>query len=303
MRTLSPYLVLIALLFVITSCSVDQESVIENDPSNFSIETTDVDNISTQTGQRFYDTSPLSQESIDLERGMQWASYIAAYTLMHYPEAKEDFIDKKGPRRYVSLSNVIGLDTSNPANEFQNTYKEILIDFITIVLEEEDNQKSSNNRFEASDLPENCRPETASNIPPPPLGPNGQNGAPELENPIPVEEEAEIIATNFINYILQNNCLEFFFPLNINDNDFSQISSTAHPLTSSDSNTAIARNRSSVFPGNTCHNQMTTLEYIISSNYTPATDEIIIVTRPKTSVNPNPDCVYQYDINFSQFLN
>lgn len=303
MKTLIPYLV-VTTLIVLISCDVDQDPLIENDSSNLIVKIIEPKVETTTTEQRAHIQESLSQESIDLERSMQWASYIAAHTLTYFPDAAEDFLDKKGPSDHIDLSEVIGTDISNPDNEFQNRYKESLVFFVEILLREKQNGKG-NKGLGSPDatLPDICRPETASNTPPPPLGPTNPNGAPQSGDPLPFEVEVEIIANNFIASILANECLEFYFPLNMYNDDFDQISSTAHPLNSSLNNNAIARNRIPIYPGDICNNQHYTLEYTITPDYVSTTSDVVIVTRPKMSITPNPNCMYEYDINFTQFLN
>lgn len=298
MRTLNPYLVLIALLFSVISCTVDQEPIIENDSSNFIIETSNSDQVSNQTEQRSVYTQALSPESIELERNMQWVSYITARILHSNAEARESFVNQiqSGPgivlKPRISINNILGntIPDSDPfKSAFINNYTHYLAFSLGCV----------------------NRPGGTTATPPPGSTPPGTaptTAAIEFPNNNIIlnrNQELEIdchdplvmaaLVDEFINFIVNNHCLELYFPNGISDIEYDTITSTAHPLTS-----LLSSNSGyySYYPSE--NSTITNIEGVtVDQTYVTNTSDPVVVVRPKKSRR----CLYaQFNFDLTDFL-
>lgn len=299
MRTLNPYLVLIALLFVITSCSVDQEPIIENDASNFIIETSDADNASTQAGQRFYDPLALSSDDIELENHMQWVSYITAAVLHTDSEARERFMDEINPGPSTALKPTILIDDVlgshiPDTDPFKDAFRQSYNHFLLVALD--------------------CiRPGGATATPPPGSNPPGSalnsttinslktaNSNQKVTIDPDCFEYVESLRQEFMNTIINKNCLELYFPNGITDTEYRSITSTAHPLVDGlNENIGYFRHWVSISTSGVIIEIIETDETTVDQSYIDATNDPVVVVRPKK----NRRCLYsEYNFDFTNFL-
>ncbi|WP_299766329.1 hypothetical protein [uncultured Dokdonia sp.] len=299
MRTLNPYLVLIALLFSAISCTVDQEPIIENDSSNFIIETSGSDQ-TTQGGERFYDPL-LSPESIELENHMQWVSYIAAAAIHNNPEARERVIDQITPvpgpvaeqKPSVLINDLLGSDIPD-TDPFKDAFRRSYNYFLLVALD--------------------CiRPGGATATPPPGSNPPGNILNPNTINNFKIAnsnetatidpdcfEYVESLRQEFMNTIINKNCLELYFPNGITDTEYRSVTSTAHPLVEGvNENTGYFRHWVSISTFGVIIEVIQTDEITVDQSYINTTNDLVIVARPKK----NRRCLYsEYNFDFTNFL-
>lgn len=147
-----------------------------------------------------------------LENYSQWAAFTTSWLLRYSPEAQSLFQHNMSAENTVSFDDVFGPAISEPGYNFAADFKSRLAQYI------------------------NCcpDPDTEDEKPPPP-----PPGDPPFGGGDPTTEE---IVNNIVDYLVFDNCMEFYFPngLNFNYKTFS-ITSTAHPLTTVESNNGILR--------------------------------------------------------------
>jgi len=211
----------------------------------------------------------------DLEEKLQWASYIAAKVYIENRAARNEFhAAKKG--NTVSLQELLG--PSNSDSAFYKVFKNELIDLFRIQERNDDDEDDDGEEDEPlGDILICCT------LPPPPPGD---------------------AAGRFIDYIVSENCIEFFLPnlhLIRNPSKVGSVTSTAHPLTNADSNDGYWRYATpTIYPDGFYG---TARKIKVDKKFVAEEQTLVIAARPVR--NPrDPNCNYDiYDvIDFTKFL-
>ena len=194
----------------------------------------------------------------EFETKMQWASFLAAMVLEENEDARIEFSNLiNSQNKTISFKDIFTdpIKTPSIAPAFQDQFLELLGYYSLYV----------------------CIIGKPENVPMPPTA----------------TEDPTCIAY-FLKYIINDNCLEFYFPVELDLTPVLPISSTAHPLTSVNNNYGFKRQIKS---GGI---SIVTEEDINPEYLTQNKD--IIVTRPIN--NSNGECDYsEFGIDFTLFLN
>lgn len=190
---------------------------------------------------------------IELETKMQWTSFMAAAALDLDPLARAEFMALTS-----GLTNTISLKKvlkpSSIAPNFKAKFLELLDSYSMYI----------------------CG-----------------TGKPEIGEVPQTMAQDPICAAEFLQYIYNDNCLEFYFPKGLVLNPILPITSTAHPMTQANSNYGFKRHQK--IPGVTILSKMKVNSSYLSSN------KDIVVVRP---IDGSVDCDYSdYGVeNFTLFL-
>lgn len=256
---------ILVLLLSITFLSCEKES-----PENEDLVNTDVANF----GGDFEGTpDPCCGEENLFERQLQWFSYISAEVVIGNPDARTEFLNlnlnANTEDTAIAISDLIGPD--NLAPTFNSTFFDYLVYHI--------------------ENPYNW-PDTSLGTPPPPPTPGG----------FPDTTPVEVIANIYYDIMLNSNCVELYFPNDLNfTTDNFELTTTSHPLTTSGAN-----------EGRRWHFQLLSGGYIhppaVINPFYAANHTNIFVARPyRTGFQTDSDatsCSYdEYpNIDFEDFL-
>ena len=207
-----------------------------------------------------------NDNDILLERRMQWASFITAKVLKNSEEGRAYLLNVLNHESALDID--ILLDTPNA---FYNTFYSYLLDY----LEEE---------HVSSGVIGDPRPDLEKDKP---------------RRPIMNSRSPEQDAADYIEYLVNLNCVQLYFP---NDLQFPEdgfiMTSVAHPLVESDSNKGFIRYFTEVTPDGSI-----TEAVIVDPTYVVVNDNII-VARPKR-IFADIECSYLEfpGLDFTEFLN
>ncbi len=171
----------------------------------------------------------------EFETKMQWASYLAAMVLEINEEARNEFSGLiNGQNKTISVKDIFSDQTiaSSIAPAFRDQFI-IFLSYYSLFV---------------------CEPGKPENVPKPPS---------TSQDPTCIQY--------FLDYIIKDNCIEFYFPNELDLSPVLPISTTAHPLTQADNNYGFLRYEK--FPGIT-----SVMEKDIDPTYLINKD--IIVARP-----------------------
>ncbi len=203
-------------------------------------------------------TDKSSYDALLFEGRMQWTAFIAAKVLLHNKNARTE-VTNMISNKTIALEDLINTDDVTET-AFEQDFMYELTEYYRYVRNPEEDR--------------------------PPHGISGccTNGT------------AEEHAAAFVNYMVNMNCVELYFPNYIiyAGNNPTEISSTAHPLTEFDSNYGYIRYAE-------LQSDSPTDEVIVNQNYVD-THHIMIIARP---VRDTERCEYR-DIpvdDFTEFLN
>lgn len=212
----------------------------------------------------------------DFERHLQWVSFITGRVLRYNEEARIEVNNllSSNPVGDRSIDLNILLDERDPSLlEFNTHFRDALALYLFII-------------------EDNGRPGLALDIPP---------FAPD----VPVEDsiilESIIGIDDFMDYVLEENCVEVYFPKDMVYVGLFEISTTAHPLRNDLSNIGYLRHYK---PINGPFNPVLIEEVTIDLSYVDLNDNIIVARPVRTSLGSS-SCAYQeYDdiVDFTLFL-
>ncbi|WP_298892424.1 hypothetical protein [uncultured Psychroserpens sp.] len=198
-----------------------------------------------------------------LENHLQWVSFIAAEIILYHPDAREEFLAKLDVNGTVALEELIGNDMSM-GGSFRDTFDQILYYHVCIDIFGQCGKPGS-----VSGTPN--RPASSSN------GTGGGGILPGFE--------VEWAVADFRNFVLSQNCIELHTNYNsvlvgafiVND-----MTSTAHPLNTDDSNIGIRR-----------YSQLGTQPILSVDNAYMATN-LTLIARPfrPNAVSIGDECSY-----------
>lgn len=209
-------------------------------------------------------------ETATFERRMQWASFIAAKALLRSNLGQAELISLiNNVENSVTLKEVL---IENAAPYFKEEFYLLLIEYLQEDLHLPKFEKDKPRR----PIYGGCRGE---------LDPN------QLSNK----------ARAYVNYLADENCTEFYFPLGLSDISIKTFISTAHPLTLKDFNTGYERYHDLVIIEG---EETFTNEIIVSPLNITTPLSNIVVTRPFRVPLQNVCDYGEYPgIEFSDFLN
>jgi len=245
------------LLFGFSSCQYENTEL--NEEQNHSNYLFINDDHNKEVNPLLYENKVMDSETF--ERTMQWASFIASEILKYNSSARNEIyneIRKSG--NHLKLVDLIG-DTRSSTPIFKSSFI-ILIDY-----------------YIAGNVP---HPDSDKAKPEPPI--------------VPGHATIEAQRVIFINNLILHNCVELYFPNELNLDMDEPITSTAHPLDNSSSNIGIKRH-------NLYDNYSTTSAITIDNNYINVNNNIIIARPYRTFGTDGNNCAYlDYgNINFADF--
>ncbi|GAB5399009.1 MAG: hypothetical protein Aureis2KO_05940 [Aureisphaera sp.] len=208
-----------------------------------------------------------------LENYSQWAAFTTSYLLRYSPDAQSLFQHKLGAGNVVDFDDVFQHSISAGPYNFAKEFKSRLFYYI------------------------NCcpDPDDETQKPPPPGTPPFGGGDPD----------PEVLVQQIMDYLLQDNCMEFYFPNGINFWGQYSITSTAHPLNTTLENSGILRIHTPIV-NEDYPNGISTFPQLVNDEYA-GTGNMIIMARPVRSTSPptpTDPCLYtEYsDVDFTLFL-
>ncbi|MFC4633099.1 hypothetical protein ACFO3O_04230 [Dokdonia ponticola] len=292
MKKQIPYVVAFFLTLFI-GCQTD-DAILESDALHLSIQQDQKEIRLEDTLQnRGFSSAPfLTPEAIELERIMQWVSYITADVLFNDEVARNAFINElysasSSMKPFILLNDVLGNEVHDQdpfKAAFRNSYKNILLEIYQIT-----NIECPGGATER-----------------PPTGSNGGNGSPVFidtfnQRSISIQD-INALVEEFMNYIITEECLEIYFPKGItNSSEYASITSTAHPL--------IARATESLgykryITQIICGDVNEIVYQDVNRAYINSTDGPVVLVRP-TRFSPNQtSCEYTaYNFDFTTFMN
>ncbi len=249
-----------ALCVILASCQRDNEALIFNQETKLTVQKNDSKGyqIPTESSRNPFTTASAKI----LEKRMQWTSFITAIVLRENVAARNDFIDRVSGQNTVLLENLLGHNISN-----SSPFKSSFLHYLEFYTNPESNTGVS------------CPGGSVDDPGMPPFR-NGEIGTGD-----------DVLA--FMNYILNDNCIEFYLPKPFQFNINFTIASTAHPLTSDSTSQGYIQ-----YSNN--YNCLLGREFIISPIYIVYNSNIIVARPIITN-----DCEYtEYSgIDFTDFLN
>ena len=212
---------------------------------------------------------------------MQWASYIAAQTIMSDGDIRIEVFNILNGREAIPFEELIGRNTSS-----NTLFRAKFIDILNLLI---DSTRSVG-----------PGPTTGMETPPPPVIDCGC-GAPT--------EETEFFVNLFFQALLIENCVELYMPEGFSP--FTPISvphsitSTSHPLSTESFNKGIIHYSEPIFNGS--FDVTSEGVDVVDSNYVANTNnDIVIVVRPfrPNTISLYDPCTYEEfsNIDFTDFL-
>ena len=256
-------------LFLFLSCESNMET----------IETIELENETTILKGRITNLGSIDPHA-GFQKKLQWVSYIAAEVIMSDSSYRQEIYNYLQGRETATLEELIG---RNSTLNFKDQFISILRDFLSL-------------------YPGRDEPVLGTQSPPLPIITCDEELGEECLAPINGDVTGTL-TTIFLTSILENNCIELFFPDGINplvnQNLPFSITSTAHPLNYDDFNYGFMH--SSVTSATSDDNGVTEINYV-DNNYLNTVTDNVIVARPYTN---NSTCTYPEFllINLSAFLN
>lgn len=214
---------------------------------------------------------------------LPWVSYITAKVLKDYPATRSEVNIKMDPNDVIKLDQLVTADGTLNGLSFNKRFKDVLELLICQQID--------------------CgKPE--EEIVTPPNGPfNGGGGggfAPDLDPTVfsSFEGDVQELASAFLNYMIEENCVELYFPKGqlIYFGNF-EITTTSHPMNNNVKNTGYKRLHTPLITGENCTVELVDLTYVSNNNN-------IIIARPFPALTVGMDCDYSsYGVSdFTQFL-
>lgn len=248
--------VLVASLLVLSCSKDDSQEVIQFDSSQES-------NLrGPQQGN-----NPGAIDAVQLEKTLQWVSYITGVISIDNSSYTSMLNSNLSLRKTIPLEDLIG---SSP----------ISISFKNDFLEEVESA------IQTGDI--QC-PGTQSDPPPIPPSPNG-NGEP-IAN-VGQERTFDLtVVQPFLDWVLDDNCIELYFPTGMNHGAGDSITSTAHPLDNTNDNNGY-RHASASGLGSACSSTYAVPN--VTEDYVSLTQSWnhVVMARPFNSSAPGSPCDY-----------
>ncbi len=255
------------LLLAVFFVSCESEEIQNDSPQNLDTTSLELGNESLSPNS-FMPSDPAT-----LENYSQWASFVTSYLLRHSADAQNLFVSNMSTGKTVDFDVAFAIPDNPSDYNFPNDFKKTLLRY----------------------LDGSWSPDTQTTKPPTPGTPPFAGGG---------EVDPEVLTQQIMDYLLQDNCMEFYFP---NSLSFVRapftITSTAHPLTTADSNDGIIRLYTHIPDPNNGNLPSSTFPQLVNDEYA-ALGRMIIVTRPVRESTPGSPCLYdEYPgLDFRLFL-
>ncbi|AUC14795.1 hypothetical protein BTO06_06400 [Tenacibaculum sp. SZ-18] len=220
---------------------------------------------------------PTSQENDNFEKTLQWVSFISTRAIMNNPILRMEMYSILQGRNAVSIQELLGPNVNS--------------NFKTKFIQELENYSGSNN---SNQIVHNTLP--GIQTPPRPIK-TCEDNSQICSSPYPGDQIFDI----FWNEILVDHCIELYFPKGfsplISNVDNNSITSTAHPLNTSNFNDGFKHN--TIITDDTDIYGVTTIS-TINTSYLNTPRDFVIVARPVRTISK---CKYdEYNLNFLSFL-
>ncbi len=230
-------------------------------------------NLSVQNDTELSNSKSQGTDAAVFENYLEWAGYLSLR------------LAAENPGHYNQISNAIQLDgtiqlyqllSESGETTFQAAFEDLMVDILT------------------NDLPD---PDTDGAKPPPP------NGDPPFGPP--TEEEAQQIVDDMIDYLVVDNCVEFYFPNGFGPwNGFTTMTSVAHPMNTDNYNDGIRRHYFPIYNALYPNGTNTDIVTVNQAYVNVSTNFSILIARPVKASTPfDPMCQYnEYSgINFQNW--
>ncbi|PHS67154.1 MAG: hypothetical protein COB12_04470 [Flavobacterium sp.] len=278
MKKIKLYFPLVVVCLLIFSCQKEQLNELNDNNANYS--QTSSNNKSENLSITPYGGSD-NKAPIDpcLEDRMQWVSYVTTSVLYYEEDARNNFLNTIANNETMALENLIG------GSVMSSVFKTKFLEYLYLY---------SSPEYPQGDLFNACPDGTIDEPLWPPFTTGGDNGG-DLIGIDPTQDAVD----GFMNYILNENCIELYFPnqLLIYNQESFRVTSTAHPLSTATVNEAYLRYGYLEILEQNC----TAVEqFTITQNHIMHPSYNVIVTRPYVSNT----CEYtEYSgIDFTEFL-
>ncbi|MEZ4779679.1 MAG: hypothetical protein R2786_09890 [Flavobacteriaceae bacterium] len=244
------------IISLVFACQKESENFTPNAESDFNLP------LEVNVPTPIYPTlGGISQQSAELNRRLSWASFIAGQVLLEGNTAlHSEFLNALGTSQTLDFSTLLAENSTTPL--FRANFislLEIYVDEVTVSCH-------------------GCNPGSGQTPPIPPIG-----GSP-----------TEDLVALFLDYVLNQNCLEFYFPKNLNVGTLNYIS-CSHPMVNKNYEWGLQHQTV---------NTITSSEHIVvNDNLMLNTTGNVIVARPVRVVG-SINCSYSYCevSNFTLFL-
>ncbi len=249
------YAPIIACLFL-TSCEKEIEDLEIETALTQSLEESRSQIIQEVKGDDTRGITPPTEEEIFINK-MEWASFITAKIIYNSTESEKAAIRNLIVNRKIALEDLIGPNTQ--LQSFHNLFSLYLNDYLESISCPGDEEETPNKSY--------------------------------IENPT---KTTEILIDEYLDYMLNQNCVELYFPVGVLSGD-KDVISLSHPLTEYYGNYGYQRQGG-------CNS--TFLAYIVSNHvYIHRLDYTYIIARPVRREMPGACHYSKYNgLDFTQFL-
>lgn len=274
------YLFLFIFCLFVSACYQEEDILILNQKEDIVLVEQDYN---TPDSSPEYRVSPFSRETEDekFERYLQWVSFISGRVIRYHLDARQEINSLLGTGQNVfTLTSLLDESPNAIAPNFNTHFRSILFYYIMII-------------------EELGRPQLGLDIPP--IAPTDED--------IVFSQEGSF--SDFLDYMLQDNCVELYFPKDLVFPTNFQITSTAHPLTDAVSNYGYLRHHDPIYTiagtglGNPNGPILIEKIEVIDPSYVEANDNIIVARpyRVFIGTGDTPICHYEdYPSDFTLFL-
>lgn len=266
-----PIILWIAFCLILASCQKNEEQLTINQDVNTLTESTISKEQPTDDDVLESASTRLGEptELMEFERRMAWTSFITGKLLRYDDAAKAELLTHlSGSENRIPIADLL-TGTADPSTPFETGFVNELSFYIYVYIG-------------------GGRPSYELDPPPQPIA------------GYPAEVQAEI--DDFMDFIVRQNCLELYFPRGLVFPEGYTLTTTAHPLTSSESNEGVLRHHQPIM----VDGALILTELVeVNDMYVDRTDNVIVVrpVRPE-ALGLNNECLYPeyFEINFLDFL-
>jgi len=265
MKKYAKYLIPIFLLVFLFSCEIENDTLLSPEETSIDSKNNLID--AEFNSENIFNSDISKGGNPEDEVGkfidhMQWTSFITGEIIDNDTSLRLYIMSQLSTSDAIHVEDLIGANTNNQS--FHDAFESLLYSY-----------------FAFGNSANGC-PEGDKDHPPIIIG----NGAP-----------VQTLVDLFIKYIAVDNCVELYFPNNLDFSAGYTVTSTAHPLSTVNSNIGYERRNS------LCGDE--TLKKLVNTTYV-SNNPNIVVARPLiiTTTDPDDPCNYrQYGgIDFTDFL-
>ncbi|TCI94860.1 hypothetical protein [Tenacibaculum sp. M341] len=231
---------------------------------------------------------PLSSEITDFDNQLQWSSYIAARVVLGNQQAREEVYTKLNGENVISLNDLIGRQVGFDS-PFKSGFYALLRQYILLDVD-------------FSSIPR-VNPVHGNQSPPRPI-PTKVSDSGSSAFGVPVSSFVDFLVTAFVADMVDNNCLELYFPKGFSLEPFSNstsiVVSSAHPLIQEGFNVGYLQTARPLSGSNEISSTSILVNDQLLAN---SSLENIIIIRPYRELNLEESCTYpDYVEDFTIFM-